>query len=321
MLFLSETDIQKVIDISEVADALERAYLLYDQKQYIMDQRLQLSDNQNTLLLMPCIADKTMGTKIVSVFPDNEAYPVTQGLMLLLDGETGQIKAILNGTTLTNMRTGAIGGLAIRHLTSPRIRTIGLVGLGIQGLYQLMAACKERRFKRIILLNRFHKKTAAFIEKLKKHIDPEIDIVTEDSQEKLVIESDVTITATTSKDPVLPNDGSLYKGKLVIGIGSFQPAMREFPEALFREASCLFIDTLDALQETGDLIDPIKNQWIGPHQIRPFSHVLSKKATINKQDEKSVLFKSAGMALFDVVAANEIYQRAKKLNIGQKIFL
>ncbi|MBM7714138.1 ornithine cyclodeaminase family protein [Siminovitchia sp. FSL H7-0308] len=322
MLLLGEKDIQKAIHITQITDSLEHAYKLYHQKQFVMGQRMQLSTGENTFLLMPCIAAESIGTKIVSVFPDNIETPVTQGLMILLCGKSGQVKAILNGTTLTNMRTGSLGGLAVRHLAKRDAKIIGLVGLGAQGLHQLTAACKERDFNKIVLWNRSRPKTEAFIEKLKLKIAPDIDITAEDSLEKLVKQSDIVITATTSKQPVLPNNQHIYSGKLIIGIGSFRVDMREFPEALFKGASRMYIDTLDAKNETGDVIDPLKNAWMAPRQIIPFSNVIvNKVGAINRTDERPVLFKSTGMALFDLVAALKIYESAVQRNIGQKVYL
>lgn len=321
MLILSNDNIQRVIQISEVTDSLEYAYELYDMSKYVMKQRVQLPKDQNTLLLMPCMTYGMMGVKIASVFPDNVDVPVTQGLQILMDGKNGKPKAMINGTTLTNIRTGSLGALAIRHLSSSKVKTIGLVGTGVQGIHQLIAACEERDFNKIFLFNRNKKKTARFICKLKKQINPEINIFAVDDLEEVVQQSDIIITATTSKDPVLPNDPSLYKYKLVIGIGSFQPTMREFPESLFKCTSRLFIDTIDAKNETGDVIDPLKYNWLQDSQVIPFSDVIVKKHSIEKNSEDPILFKSTGMALFDVVVANKVYQRAKELQIGQTVTL
>ncbi|MGM7636869.1 ornithine cyclodeaminase family protein [Bacillus sp. Hm123] len=321
MLIISEKDMSDTICIGEMIDSIEHAYHLYEQQAFQMNTRTHISLNSNTFLLMPCVANHFLGTKIVSVFPNNQNLPVTQGVMLLADRETGETKAMLNGTLLTNLRTGAIGGAAIRHLAAPYAHSVGLIGTGVQGLYQLLATCHERDIQDIYLYNRTPKKTAVFSKDLKQRIAPHIRIHTENKLDKVVEQSDIIITATTSETPVLPNRSTIYNGKLIIGIGSFQPHMRELPDELFKEASSIFIDTQDASFESGDIIDPIQNEWINESQVMPFSQVITNKIKPMIDPEKPTIFKSTGSALFDVVTAETIYYKAIQKGIGQKIAL
>lgn len=319
MLILNENDIYQSVTMSELIQAIEEAYLLYENNDFNMPVRNQIPDKENTLLLMPCVAKGSTGTKIVSVFPNNHEYPVTQGVVVLNDRANGTTKAILNGTVLTGLKTGAVGGAAIKYLSPPHAQTIGLIGTGFQGLYQLLAACAVRDIKQIYLYNRTSTKLLSFVQSLKLHLNKEVEVQIVENSLELVERSEIIITATTSHTPVLPESESIYHGKLIVGIGSYQPQMREFSQAVYRNLDKLYIDTLDAIEETGDIIDPIENQWIDKTQVVSFSKVISKKVHPDLTEVRPIVFKSTGMALFDLVVADAIYQKAVQLKIGQSV--
>lgn len=316
MLLLNKKNIMQAVTMNDVIQAIEEAYLLYEHSLFNMPLRTQIQDRDNTLLLMPCIATDSTGLKIVNVYPNNRNLPVTQGTMIVHNRENGEIKGILNGTFLTGVRTGAIGGTAIKYLAEPNAQSIGLIGTGYQGLFQLIAACSVRDIRHIYLWNRTKSKIPSFIEKLQTQLADSIEIHIVNDPLELVNNSDIIITSTTSYEPVLPNIEHVYNGKLIIGIGSYQPQMREFPDSLYRNLDFLYVDTLDACHESGDLIDPIQHNWITETQVIPFSKVASNnmKPTISKNHP--TVFKSTGMALFDLVVANRIIEKAIQLQIG-----
>lgn len=321
MLVLNEKDILQTISMKELIEAIEEAYVLYDSNDYQMPIRSQIPDNDNTLLLMPCIAKSSTGTKIVSVFPKNREHPVTQGVVVLNDREYGTTKAILNGTALTGLRTGAVSGAAIKYLAPEDCHSVGLIGTGFQGLYQLLAACTIREIEHIYLFNRTPSKLHTFVQRLKNHLTREVEIHIVKDVLELVEKSDIVITSTTSNTPVLPEGDSVFNGKLIIGIGSYQPQMREFSESVYRNLENLYIDTSDAIHESGDIIDPIKNQWIDKSQVIPFSNVITGKVKPILSENRPAVFKSTGMALFDLVAANIIFEKAVQRNLGQCVQL
>lgn len=319
MLFLNESEIKQAITMKEMIDAIDCAYKIYHANSFNMPTRLQVSEKDNTLLLMPCLVSETIATKLVTVFPKNyeKNLPTIYGLVILNDQETGEVKAILDGAFLTGMRTGAVGGSAIRHLAKDRSKSLAVIGTGVQGLYQTIAACTERPIKHIYAYNRTPSKVSTFKEKLKQWIDPNIQIEQTSSAAEAIKQADIVITATTATNPVLPNDSRQLKDKLYVAIGSFKPHMRELPQTCFQLVNQLFIDSEDALKESGDLITPLKESWIHEEQIRPFSTVVTKDVKVNKNE--TIIFKSTGMALFDTVVAYEIYKNAKQHNIGQQI--
>jgi ornithine cyclodeaminase/alanine dehydrogenase-like protein (mu-crystallin family) len=319
MLFLNENDIRQAITMKEVVDGIDQAYQIYEANRYKAPVRTQVTDGDDTLVLMPCITEDSIGTKLVTIFPNNVEKTI-HGLVLLNNRKTGQIECLLDGSFLTGFRTGAIGGSAIRHLAKPDASKVAIIGTGVQGLYQAVAACAERPIKEIYLFNRSPEKIPTFKEKLQKWIGNEIKLVEANTVEKAIAPADIIITTTTAKSPVLPDNQELLQGKLIIGIGSFQPDMREFPECLYQLTDCILLDTADALEESGDLIQPLEKGWITRDAILPMSSYL-KNPNQNKAEDQTIVFKSVGMALFDVVVGNIIYQQAIQRDIGTSLTL
>jgi|SRR5690625_227610 len=323
MLFLNEAHIKKAISMKEVIDAVDRAYEIYAANTFNMPTRLQVKEKDNTLLLMPCLINDAVATKLVTVFPKNREQnkPTIYGLVILNDYETGEIKAILDGAFLTGLRTGAVGGSAIRHLANETSESLAVIGTGVQGLYQTIAACTERPIKNIYAYNRTPEKVMKYKEKLKDWLDPLINIHPMTSATDAIKQADIVITSTTSSDPVLPDIPDLLTNKLFVAIGSFQPNMRELPKSCFQLAEQMFIDTNDAIEESGDLVTPLNKKWITSKQIHPLASVITKDINVLKNNEQTTIFKSTGMALFDTVVANEIYKKAMNDKVGQKINL
>ena len=322
MIYLTENDILKAVSVNDLLDAIEASMYIYENKEYHMPQRLHVDYEGNTLLLMPCFTKDCFGTKLVSLFPQNPErnIPVLNGIMVLNDAQTGLPLALLNGPALTALRTAAVGSVSIRHLTPENTQSLGIIGAGVQGFYQAWVACTARSLKDIFIFDLYREKTTALIEKLPKVI-PDVKLHEASSVEDLLEKSQVVITATTSLEPVLPDKGELLTGKHFVGIGSYKPNMREFPEALFSLLKTVFIDTDHALEESGDLIVPLQNNWIKAEQIMTLGRFLIEKRPTEEVIKETTLFKSVGMALFDVCASKLIYEKAIQKDLGQKITL
>ncbi|GAB3793288.1 ornithine cyclodeaminase family protein [Virgibacillus kimchii] len=319
MLYLNEQAIREAVSMKGVIDAIDASYKLYAKKEFHMPERMQVKKDDDTLLLMPCITEDAIGTKLVTLFPGNVDYPTLHGLIILNDSKTGQIKAMMDGSFLTGFRTGAIGGSAVRHLTEDDVSGLAIIGTGVQGMYQAIAACAEREFSDIYLYNRSPEKIPAFKQKLKSWLGTDIQLHASQSAEEAIQNADVVITATTSNEPVLPDAPQLLKDKTVIGVGSFQPTMREFPKSLYELTDKIYIDTDHAMEESGDVATPLAEGWITKDKVENMAAFLTGSQKIRKEKGRSVVFKSTGMALFDVVVGNLVYQEALKKGVGIKL--
>ncbi len=316
MIYLTEKDILEAASVNEVVDAIEASMLVYERKQFLMPDRMHIDSGDNTMLIMPCFIDDYFVTKLVTLFPGNpeKGVPVLNGIVVLNDGETGLPIALLNGPALTALRTAAVAAVSIRHLAPPDTHAIGIVGAGVQGFYQAWLGSSVCNATDIYIHDVYPEKTAALIDKLPSVV-PDVNLHKAATAEDLLENTQVVITATTSFEPVLPDNEKLLKGKHFIGIGSYKPAVREFPRALFNLLETIYIDTDHALEESGDLIVPLENDWITKDQITTLGKYLKKPTPRND----TTFFKSVGMALFDVCAAKLIYEKATAKALGQKI--
>jgi ornithine cyclodeaminase len=256
------------------------------------------------------------------LFPKNPAreVPVLNGIMVLNDAQTGVPVALLNGPILTALRTAAVGAVSVRHLAPDDTDAIGIIGAGIQGFYQAWFACNTRPVKDIFVFDLFVDKSAILKEKLSLKI-PQVRVHLATHVEDLLEKTQVVITATDSQEPVLPDKEKYLAGKHFVGIGSYKPNMREFPKALFKLLETVFIDTEHALEESGDLITPLHNDWIEQDQVMTLGRLLAEHKSKKRARGETTLFKSVGMALFDVCASRFIYENAIQKGLGQKINL
>ncbi|MHC4242348.1 MAG: ornithine cyclodeaminase family protein [Planctomycetota bacterium] len=322
MIYLTENDILRAASIDEVLNAIETSMRLYEQKAFHMPQRMGVDYEKNTLLLMPCFIKDSFGTKLVTLFPENpeKHIPVLNGIMVLNDAQTGVPLALLNGPALTALRTAAVGTVSIRHMAPDKNKSLGIIGAGVQGFYQAWVACTGGNFTDVFLYDLNPEKTSALREKLSKMV-PDVKLHQAGCVEELLENSQVIITATTSFEPVLPDKEDLLADKHFVGIGSYKPNMREFPQALFNLLKNVFVDTEHAVQESGDIIVPLKNNWLRREQIMTLGRFLIDDKSLDEVKGSTTLFKSVGMALFDVCASKLIYEKAIQKGLGQEIVL
>ena len=144
MLLLNKKDIEKSVDLDGMMDQIEEAYKIFESGAYYMPPRPTVEHDNKTLIYMPCYTKDSLGTKMLTIFPENVSLglPSIDGLVLMNDPKTGKPLAILDGQTVTAYRTGAVGGVGIRHLSRKDCHTVGIVGAGVQGFHLALYACK-----------------------------------------------------------------------------------------------------------------------------------------------------------------------------------
>lgn len=318
MIYLTKEDILQAASVDEVVAAIEESILLYERGDFLMPDRMHIDSGRDTMLVMPCFIDDYFATKLVTLFPGNPelGVPVLNGIVCLNDIRTGLPIALLNGPVLTALRTAAATAVSIRYLAPPETKAIGIVGAGVQGFYQAWYSSYVSKATDIYIYDLAPEKAPPLMEKLSEVL-PDVILHHASTAEELLSNSNVVITATTSRNPVLPENEELLRGKHFIGLGSYQPTVREFPRALYNLLETIHIDTDHALDESGDLIVPLEEGWITKDRIA----TLGKYITNPTPRPETTFFKSVGMALFDVCAAKLIYEKAKQKNLGQEITL
>ncbi|MFH2041624.1 MAG: ornithine cyclodeaminase family protein [Acidobacteriota bacterium] len=322
MIFLNRKEMEEAASAADIIGAVEQAFVHYERNTFQQPERLHAEANGGTLLLMPCFTEEVFGTKVISLFPDNplKNLPVLNGLMILNEGSTGHPLALLDGAALTARRTAAVGALSIRHMTMNTIRSVGVVGAGFQGLHQALFACEVRSVSKVLVYDISGKRMIDFERQLAAH-RPHLKITRCRSAAELVERSEVVITTTTSRSPVLPDDAELLKGRHYVGIGSYQPDVREFPPALFSVIEEVFVDTAHALRESGDIKQPLEEGLIQKNRVHTFGKLVTGDIPSDPLRKKTTFFKSVGMALFDLMAASIIHRRAVEKGLGTTLSL
>lgn len=321
MRYLSPSDIRQALSYEEMMAAVEEAFLLFAQGQCAMADRSALTQGRTTLATMPCFAGGYAATKLLASSPDNarRGLPSLYGTVLLSQGDTGQPVALLEGNTLTALRTGAIGGLAAKHLAREDAATAGLVGCGVQGLHQLAFLCQVRPIHTVYLYNHGSKDLGPFCRQLEAMAAPKtFTIELCPDPDTLLAKSDIVVTATPATAPLFADDPAPFRGKCLIAIGSWQPEMREIPEAIWQATQEVFLELPFACQESGDLSQPLASGALKPEGLRYFGdYLLAKGAGSPPALPHTRYFKSVGMAVFDAIAARNVYLAAREKGLGQ----
>jgi len=296
---------------SKWVEAMEAAFRDVSSGKLYVPRRLHIDREENTLLLMPCFSDRYFCTKLVSVFPENSQInkPVIYGTVILNDGTTGEPLAVMDGSKLTAMRTAAVGSVGIKYLAPADSDKLGIIGLGIQGFHQALFACRQRPIKELRVFDRSASIMSRFKERFKA-LNHHVDVIPCKTAAELCEASEIIITATGSNKPVIPESNKCWMGKTMIGIGSYKPDMREFPDGLFQHLDIIYVDTLDGLSEAGDLLDPLQAGMIMESNFIPVSNLLNGKSSPQGNTQ---LFKSVGMAAFDLYGAQLVYESASTI--------
>ena len=314
MIILSKEDIEKLVDPDKMMDKIEEEYKIFGSGEYYMPPRPSVEHDNKTLMYMPCYTKEIIGTKMLTIFPDNAklGLPSIDGIILLNNAVTGAPEAVMDGQSVTAWRTGAVGGVGIRHLSRKDCHTVGIVGAGVQGFHQAIYACAARDIRTIYIFNHSGRDLADYMDRLEKAIDnPGTKVVQCKTVEELTAKSDIICTTTPSTEPVLPDDKELLRGKCIIAIGSYTPKMREIPDAVWDLVDKVYIELPYACEECGDLSQPIKEGRLTSDKIVLMSDYLASKEE-EADTGKTTYFKSVGMGLFDVCIAQKILEEAKE---------
>lgn len=319
MRIISAEIIEKAIAPSLWINTMEEALLAVEKEDYLNPNRMHVDVQDNTLLLMPSIGPKHFATKLISVFPENKKLKkaVIQGMVILNDAETGEALALMNGSQLTAMRTAAIAAIGVRYLTDENTtNSLGIIGAGFQGKHIAWFASEERPIEKIYIVDYSEEDIAEFISFIRDK-KPKIEVMVCKDAQELLSKTSLVFTATSSKLPVLPNDAALLKDKCIIGVGSYQPEMREFPNALYPLLNEIWIDAEHGKKETGDLIYPQEHGLLDSSKIILINNLNGKCKLI----KGTRVYKTVGLATFDLFAAQMVYDYCKKEKLGIKVEL
>ncbi|HXZ58691.1 MAG TPA: ornithine cyclodeaminase family protein [Steroidobacteraceae bacterium] len=321
MIALGSDDVLSLLTPAETVGIVESAALaMLDGADSIVPQRQHIKWARGTLLTMPAIGAGAVAVKLVSVVPGNaeRQLPVTSGLMILADAGTGLPLAIMDAAALTAMRTGAVGALGVKHATPVVSASLGVIGAGVQGAWQAISACAVRPIRTVYALRSSAAAFDRFRATLAAHAAG-VSVVECGSAREVLARTDVIVTATTSAEPVIPDDPGLLSGKHFIAIGSYERDMCELPEAVFRLAGHLVLDSDFARHEVGEAVWPVERGILKEADLFTIGELASGRRAIDVAG--TTAYKSAGMALYDLYVAKAVYDAARHRGVGQEVSL
>ena len=304
-LYLSESDISALLDSRDAVDLIEACFRRIAAGEVEMAPRRRLRLREGALADMAA-SDLELGLaggKLYAATAEGATFVVC-----LFDSETSELAAVIEADQLGCLRTGAASGVAAKHLARSGARTLGVIGCGHQAETQV--ACIRAALPsidRVVAYCRTPERLAAFCERMgavpgESHGDA-------GAQE-------VVVTITSSRDPVLRGEW-LVSGALVIAAGANVASRRELDNAVLERATFVCCDWLEqARLESGDLIEPVASgvlDWLEVHELH---EVVSGEIVGRQSDDDIVLFKSNGLAAWDVALGSEALRRARERGVG-----
>jgi ornithine cyclodeaminase len=313
--FIDAAAIRAAVPIEALLDVIEAAFRDVAAGRDRSPLRTHVAVAGGDLLLMPGIREGSSGhtVKLVTVMPGNagRGLQTVQAVVAWLDAATGTPIALLDGAVITAMRTGAASGVATRLLARRSAETLAVIGAGGQAEWQLRAVAAARPIRRVLV----HARTPASRETFAARMAAEtgLEIVPVGDARSAVSEADIVCCATTSSEPVF-DAAWLRPGTHVNGIGAFRLGMMELPSELFARASVVAVDSRQAaLAEAGDVVAAIAAGVLAEDDLVEIGAV-SREASASRDDDALTAFKSVGLAIQDVAAAELVVGRA----LGQR---
>lgn len=312
---LSGDDVRAAVDMPAAIDAMRGAFAALSDDKATVPIRLGLEMDAGVSLFMPAhlIDAGVAGAKMVSVHPGNvdAGLPVIHAAVLVLDPNTGQLRALMDGTWLTALRTGAIGGLAADLLARADSKVLALFGASVQARTQLEAVRCVREIEEVRIVSASGSSAAALADELEG-----VEARAMTSPNEAIRGADVIVAATSSSVPVF--DGSAVEpGTHVTGVGSFTTEMREVDTALIQRAR-VFVDQREAiLEEAGDIVGPIRDGVVDESvMLAEIGELVLGRAVGRTSPDEITFFKSVGNAVQDVAVAARVLEIAERDGLG-----
>ena len=321
ILILSHDEVVELLPMKECIALMREALIKLASGEVHQPLRtiVRPPDAAGVMGLMPSYVggdEAAYGLKTVCIFPSNPAKgkDAHQGAVLLFSAETGELLALMNASAITAIRTAAVSAVATDLLAREDACDLAIVGAGVQARTHLRAIAEVRSIKRCRVASRSIEHARRFADEMSARVPFAIEVT--ESVERAVDRADVIATVTNSKEPVLQREW-ISAGVHLNVVGSSTPHAREIDTATMA-SSALFVDRREStLNEAGDYLAAMHEGAIGPEHIRAeLGEVLTGQKSGRTARDEITLFKSLGLAVEDLAAANYLYRKAARSNAG-----
>jgi ornithine cyclodeaminase/alanine dehydrogenase-like protein (mu-crystallin family) len=307
-LYLTEDDVASLLTVEEAIAAVEASFHRIAGGAVDCPPRRRLPLEDGTFAVMPAV-DRELrlaGLKTYAWLPGGTPFVV-----LLFSTERAALEAVIEADKLGQLRTGAASGVAAKHLARPGASTVGVIGCGWQAESQVAAVrAAVPTIDRVIVYCRSPERLRAFVERVgaepaESHRD--------------AAEQNVVVTVTTSRDPVLRGEW-LKPGALVCAVGANDPSARELDNVVLERAAFVCCDSLEQAQvESGDLIEPVARGVLDWLEVHVLHEVVTGEVHGRQHDDDIVLFKSNGIAAWDLAVGEALVRKARLQGVGREL--
>lgn len=305
-LFLKEDEVRELLSMEEALERVESSFLAQKQGDAVNRPRQRILLKQCSLHYMAAAlpSENLLGMKVYTAGKDGVRF-----LVLLYEAESGALLAQMEADWLGRLRTGAASGVATKYLARKDASRVGIIGTGGQAKTQLEAVAKVRTVSEAWAYARDVARRRAFCEEMEARLG--FRVRPAECAEEAVRFGDILITATTARAPVLLGKW-LRPGAHVNAIGANMANRREVDNETLERATVLAVDSREQAEiEAGDLIQGLPSVGKGWNDVVEMKDVVARSHPGRRSDEEITLFKSCGIALWDVAVAGLVYRKAK----------
>jgi alanine dehydrogenase len=321
VLILSESDVSAVLSMAQGVQIVERAFGDAARGDAMLVPRvsLDLPGTAGAFRIMPAVLPvaNCFGLKTLTGYPGRRLPGETYFAILLFEMKTGALRAVIAGSYLTGIRTGATTGVATKYLARKKASVLGVFGAGVQARHQVQAVIEVREIKLVKVFDLDQAKAADFADWITSEYG--IEAVVPSSAREAVEHSDVLVTATTSREPIFASEW-LEPGTHVNGVGANTPAKQELDPGCFARSKIVVDFKAQVLEEAGDLRRAIAVGAVAADQIyAEMGEIVAGRKKGRENESEITLFKSVGVANADISIAQFVYESAVAQAVGTSL--
>jgi ornithine cyclodeaminase len=326
MLILNSKEVEQALPMDQCIEAMKMAFSAFSSGQVEMPLRTRLPNEaqDGVSLLMPALLqnskESALAVKIVSVFNNNPAkgLPLIHAAVLVLDSATGEIEAMMEGASLTAIRTGAGSGAATDLLARKEANSVAILGAGTQARSQLRAVCEVRSIKKIWVFAPSSDHINQFIEEMSGAGPIPNNIVAARNAKEAIRAADIVCTATTSNTPVI-DDRDIQTGTHINAVGAFTLDMQEIPSATVARSKIAVDSRSASLAESGEIANALQEKLITAKDISEIGEIILDPSIGRQSRDEITFFKSVGLAVQDAAAGQLALKNAIEMNLGTQV--
>jgi len=323
VLLLSRDEVEKLISMLEVIKAVEEAFRAKGLGKVQMPPKSYVNFGRygGDFRVMPAYLEEmgAAGVKIVNVHPQNPkkyGLPTVMATIMLLDTRNGAPLAIMDGTLITNLRTGAGGAVAAKYLSRKDAKVAAMVGAGVQAKTQLLALKEVRKIEEVRVKSLHRQRAEQFAKEIGKELGVEANIFSETKQ--AVKGADIVVTTTPSTKPILMDD-YVEEGMHINAIGADAPGKQELDPKILLRAK-IVVDEIEQLLHGGEVNVPFSKGQISKDDIYgDLGEIVTGKKPGRTSPREITVFDSTGLAIQDIATGWIVYKKAKKRGIGREV--